>query len=90
MQDITETRKLVRKLEHTIKFFELETQKTLDVIRVTLTDHKKQMNEIFKHVISVEHMFTTRDMKQAQLESLIFQQREEIQSLIAGFVEESR
>jgi hypothetical protein len=73
MQDIPETRKLVRKLEHTVKFFELETQKTLDVIRITLTDHKKTMNEISKHVTSVEHMFITRDMKQAQLESLIFQ-----------------
>ncbi len=76
MQDIPETRKLVRKLEHTIKFFELETQKTLDVIRITLTDHKKQMNDTAKNVIMIENMFVMRDMKNKQLEDLIFNQRE--------------
>ena len=90
LQEVAETRKLVKKIEHTVKFFELETQKSLDVIRLTLTDHKKQMNEISRHVIDVEHMFTSRDMKQAQLEALIFRQREELQGIIAGQAEENR
>jgi hypothetical protein len=78
MQEIPENRKIVKTLEHQLKFLEMDTLKSFEVSRVTSTEHKRQINEANKHIQLVENMFITRDFKNKELEAMMFEQRDEI------------
>jgi len=50
MHEIPENRKIVKSLEHQLKFLEMDTLKSFEVSRITSTEHKRQINEANKHI----------------------------------------
>ena len=50
LTDINELKKQVRQTVQTVRFNEVDTQKSFEAMRTTLSENKKQMNEISKHV----------------------------------------
>lgn len=57
----------------------MDSHKSLEAIRTTLSENKKQMNETNKHVQEIEKLFFKRQNQAKEIDEMLFQQREALE-----------
>lgn len=66
-------------MEHTLSFFELDTTKSLDILKATCSELRKLDGDLHRQLIQLETVVFSRENRNKELENIILQQREQLQ-----------